>query len=147
MRARDDLYETLKKHVPDSLQYYLTDTWQKITLYDNKVEAASVAATGRPGEYKVTMRVNIDKVWIDDKGNDVPALGMNDYIDIGVFDDPGRDSTGRLQPRILDSRRYKLTRGEHELTIVVKGKPKAVAVDPQGYLIDRNMRDNGRGVD
>jgi hypothetical protein len=30
---------------------------------------------------------------------------------------------------------------------MVKGKPLSVAVDPQGYLIDRNMRDNGRGVE
>jgi ABC-2 type transport system permease protein len=143
----NDLYAILKKHVPDSLQYYLTDTWQKVTLYDNKVEAASAAATGRPDEYKVTMRVNIDKVWIDDKGNDVPVAGMNDYIDIGVFGEPVRDSAGRLQPRILYGQRYRLTRGEHELNLVVKGKPKSVAVDPQGYLIDRNMRDNGRGVE
>jgi ABC-2 type transport system permease protein len=41
----NDLYRYLQKHVPDSLQYYLTDTWQKITLYDNKLTEAKVVPT------------------------------------------------------------------------------------------------------
>jgi ABC-2 type transport system permease protein len=37
-----DLYRYLKMHTPDSLHYYLDDTWGKIALYENKTE--SVAA-------------------------------------------------------------------------------------------------------
>jgi hypothetical protein len=67
---------------------------------------------------------------------------MNDYIDIAVLGEPVRDTAGRQQPHYLYKQRYRLGRGEHLFTVVVKGKPKAVAVDPLGYLIDRNPNDN-----
>lgn len=143
----NDLYAILKRHVPDSLQYYLIDTWQKITEYDNKVEEVKVTPTGRPDEYMVTARVNIDKSWVGDKGNDIPAVGMKDYIDIAVLGEPMRDTAGRRQPHYLYKQRYRLGRGEHMFTFVVRGSPKAVAVDPLGYLIDRNMNDNVKQVE
>ena len=61
-----DLYRYLQKHVPDSLQYYLTDTWQKITLYDDQLKSVKAVPTGNKNEYQVTFNVNIDKVWIDE---------------------------------------------------------------------------------
>jgi hypothetical protein len=141
------LLDVLKRHVPDSLQYYLTDTWQKITFYDNKVESVAVAKSLRAGTYTVTMKVNIAKVWRDEKGNDVPATGMNDYIDIAVRGEATKDSTGRWRERVLDNHRYKLGQGEHVFTVIVKGKPRSVAVDPLGFLVDRNFGDNVKAVD
>jgi hypothetical protein len=143
----NDLLDVLKRHVPDSLQYYLTDTWQKITFYDNKVESVAVAKSLRAGTYTVTMKVNIAKVWRDEKGNDVPATGMNDYIDIAVRGEATKDSTGRWRERVLDNHRYKLGQGEHVFTVIVKGKPRSVAVDPLGFLVDRNFGDNVKAVD
>ncbi|HET6253582.1 MAG TPA: hypothetical protein VFE32_05890 [Puia sp.] len=142
----NDLYAVLKRHVPDSLQYYLTDTWEKVTLYDNKVMGVSAVATGRPHEYKVTIRVKIDKSWIDDKRNETPAAGMKDYIDIGVLGADRTDAAGRTEKQLLYRKKYLLTRGEHEITVVVEGVPKAVAVDPLGLLIDRNNGDNYKKI-
>ena len=138
----NDLYRYLKKHVPDSLQYYLTDTWGKITLYDSKIISAKFVPTGNKDEYKVTFKDNIDKVWVYGKGNDIPAVKMNDYIDIGVYGTDVNDKSGRTQVNFLYLKKYKLTRGEHEFTIVVKGRPRSVGVDPLGKLIDRNPNDN-----
>ncbi|MGZ3776694.1 MAG: hypothetical protein ACXVI9_03645 [Mucilaginibacter sp.] len=143
----NDLYRYLQKHVPDSLQYYLTDTWQKITLYDSKIVSAKFAPTANKDEYKVTFKANIDKVWVDGKGNDIPAAKMNDYIDIGVFGTDVNDKTGRTQVNFLYLKKYKLTRGEHEFSIVVKGRPRSVGVDPLGKLIDRNPNDNLKDVE
>jgi hypothetical protein len=143
----NDLYRYLQKHTPDSLQYYLTDTWQKVTLYDNKVLSVNAMKTSNKDEYKVSLRVNVDKVWIDDKGNDVPASNMNDYIDIGVMGADTHDKTGRTQTNVLYKKRYRLKRGDHEFTIVVKGQPKSVAIDPLGYLIDRNPNDNVKNIE
>ncbi|TWI98632.1 ABC-type transport system involved in multi-copper enzyme maturation permease subunit [Mucilaginibacter frigoritolerans] len=142
-----DLYHYLQKHVPDSLQYYLTDTWQKITLYDSKITSVKAVQTANKNEYKVTFKVNIDKVWIDKKGNDVPAINMNDYIDIGVFGTDVKDKDGRTQANVLYLRKYKLTRGEHEFNFIVKGKPISVGVDPLGKLIDRNPNDNMKSIE
>jgi len=143
----NDLYRYLQKHVPDSLQYYLTDTWQKITLYDSKVTAVKAARTGNKNEYKVTFKANIEKVWIDQKGNDVPAVNMSDYIDVGIFGADLKDKSGRSQTNLLYLKKYKLTRGEHEFSIVVKGKPRSVGVDPLAKLIDRNPNDNLKDIE
>ncbi|MDB5133571.1 MAG: family transporter protein [Mucilaginibacter sp.] len=138
----NDLYRYLKKHVPDSLQYYLTDTWQKITLYDNKMADVKVVPTGNKNEYKVTLTVNVGKVWIDNKGNDVPAKNMNDYIDIGVFAANSNNKQGRSKVNPLYLKKYKLTAGQHIISVIVKGKPVSVGIDPYAKLIDRMPNDN-----
>jgi hypothetical protein len=143
----NDLYAVLQRHVPDSLRYYLTDTWEKVTLYDNKVLGVSAVKTGRPNEYKVTMRVKIDKNWVDDKRNDVPAVGMRDYIDIGVLGVDVTNAAGRREKQLLYRKKWFLTRGEHEITVVVRGNPKAAAVDPLGLLMDRNISDNIKAIE
>ncbi len=138
----NDLYRYLQKHVPDSLQYYLTDTWQKITLYDNKMTEAKAVPTGNKNEYKVTFKVDAGKVWIDDKGNDIPAKNMNDYIDIGVFAANSNNKEGRSQVNPLYLKKYKLTMGQHTISVIVKGKPVTVGIDPYAKLIDRQPYDN-----
>jgi hypothetical protein len=142
----NDLYAVLKKHVPDSMQYYLTDTWEKRTFYDNKVIGVSAVKTGRPNEYKVTLRVDVGKNYKDDQRNDVPAVGMNDFIDIGVLGADTVDAAGRTEKRFLYLKKYRLTRGEHEITVVVNGEPKAAGVDPLGLLIDQNRNDNFKPI-
>ena len=142
----NDLYRYLQKHVPDSLQYYLTDTWQKITLYDNKVTEAKVTPTGNRNEYKVMLKVNVDKVWIDNKGNDVQAKNMHDYIDIGVFAANINNKEGRSVTSPLYLKKYKLTAGQHTISVIVKGKPVNAGIDPCSKLIDRMPNDNVRDL-
>ncbi len=138
----NDLYACLQKHVPDSLQYYLSDTWQKITLYDSKIIDSKVVPTGNKDEYKVTLTVDAGKVWIDDKGNDIPAKNMNDYIDIGVFGQNNVNKDGRTVANPLYLAKYKLTAGRHSFTVIVKGKPVRAGIDPYAKLIDRQPNDN-----
>ena len=142
----NDLYRYLQKHTPDSLQYYLTDAWQKVTLYDNKINSVTAKPTGNKGEYKIDLKMNIDKTWLGDKGQDVPATAMNDYIDIGVFGDDTKDKSGLAHAHLIFLKRYKFKRGDHELTLIVKGKPKSVAIDPLGYLVDRKPNDNTKDM-
>jgi len=138
----NDLYRYLQKHTPDSLKYFLDDTWQKITLYDNKVTDVKVAPTGKNNEYKVTIKANVAKVYINDKGDDIPAKQMNDYIDIGIFAADSKNKEGRSQVNPLYLKKYKLSYGEHIITVIVKGKPVRVGIDPYSKLIDRNPNDN-----
>jgi ABC-2 type transport system permease protein len=138
----NDLYGYLQKHTPDSVKYYLSDTWQKITLYDNKVTYFNAVATGKNNEYKVTLKVDVAKVYIDNKGNDVPAKQMNDYIDVGVFAADTRDKEGRSQVNPVYFKKYKLGYGQHTITVTVKGKPVRAGIDPFSKLIDRIPGDN-----
>ncbi|HXB91953.1 MAG TPA: hypothetical protein VNU72_06680, partial [Puia sp.] len=132
----EDLYKVMQQHVPDSMRYFLTDTWEKITLYDNKiVEAKSEPVT--TGGYKLTLRVLIRKVYIDSAGQDHPATGMKDYIDIGVF------GAGHRQ---LYLKKLAFSEGEHTIELWVTGKPEKVAIDPYMNLIDRIPEDNNKNV-
>jgi len=138
----NNLYSYLQKHTPDSLQYFLTDTWQKITLYDNKLMDIKAVATGKNNEYKVTLKADVAKVYIDDKGNDVPALKMNDYITIGIFAADSKNKAGRTQVNPLYLKKYRLTYGQHTFSIMVNGKPVRAGIDPYAKLIDRSPNDN-----
>jgi hypothetical protein len=136
-----DLYYYLKKHVPDSLQYYLADTWEKVTFYNNRV----VSATATPlknNQYKVTIKISTDKTYEDSDGNEQPAKNMNDYIDIGIFAADTPNKQGRLQVNPLYLRKHKYTAGEHTIEMIVTGKPASVAIDPFLRLIDRVPGDN-----
>jgi len=137
-----DLYRVLQKYTPDSLQYYINDTWKKITIYDNKIISSHIKPTGRPNEYEINFKVHMAKKWVSDKGDEIPVLNMNDYFDVGLYGDDTKDKNGRIIGHIMKQQRFKLTTGDHELRLIVKGKPKAVVLDPQAYQIDRNPNDN-----
>jgi hypothetical protein len=124
------------------LQYYLTDTWEKVTLYDNKITEARAVPTGHAGEYSVTLTVQVAKNWVDAKGNEVEARDMNDYIDIGVFAANSKNKEGLSVVNPLFLKKYKLSAGVHTLTVVVKGKPVNAGIDPGAKLIDREPNDN-----
>ncbi|MDO3645187.1 hypothetical protein [Mucilaginibacter sp. L3T2-6] len=143
----NDLYRYLQKHTPDSVQYYLTDTWQKITLYENRVDEFKAVPTGKNDEYKVTLKVTADKTWVDDKGNEMPAKQMDDYIDIGVFAADGKDKNGRPVTTPLYVKRMKLSYGSHQFSFIVKGKPVRAGIDPYGKLIDRMGANNFKDLE
>jgi len=144
--GNNNLYDCLKKHVPDSLQYYLTDTWQKVTFYDNKIETVKAEPANVKGTYRVTFTVNISKAWVDAKGNDIDAKNMKDYILIGVYGKEKIDKLGLGHENPLYLKRYWLTKGQHQFNIIVNEKPKHVGVDPYGVLIDKNPNDNLKDV-
>jgi hypothetical protein len=123
-----DLYRALDAHVPDSIHYFLEDSWKKVCLYDNRILGATT--TPLSGDmYKVNVKLDIQKVYFDSAGTDHPVAGMHDYIDIGV-----KGSNGE----VIYLHRYKFSSGAQDLEITVKGKPGAVQIDPHGYLLSRN---------
>ncbi|MGZ3874056.1 MAG: hypothetical protein ACXVJD_14135, partial [Mucilaginibacter sp.] len=130
----NDLFRILQKHVPDSLQYYLTDCFQKVTFYDSRVTDVKAVPAGKKDEYRVTLTVNVAKAGIDKKGNDMPDKNMNDYIDLGIFGADNVNREGRSQTNPLYLKRYKLTAGMHTITVTVKSKPKFAGIDPFGKL-------------
>ncbi len=140
--GNNDLYRYLQKYVPDSLQYYLTDTWQKITLYENNMSKVKAVPTGNKDEYKVTLTFEVGKVWIDGKGNEVFAKNMNDFIDVGIFAARSNNKEGRSEVNPLYLKKYKLTAGLHTITVIVKGKPVNAGIDPYAKLIDRESSNN-----
>jgi ABC-2 type transport system permease protein len=141
----NDLYRCLKAHTPDSMQYYLEDTWNTITLYDNQTTAVSAIPTGRPNEYKVTLNFIVSKTYIGSKDRETPATNMADYIDIGIFGSPTTNkTTGRGQTDPLYLQKLRLTAGPHTMTVTIHGKPQWAGIDPYSKLLDRRMQDNNK---
>lgn len=141
----DDLYAFIKKHTPDSLRYYLSDTWEKITLYDNRFVNATSKEAGN-GYYDVSITISSKKFYADSTGKESVAA-MNDYIDIGIFAAESKNKDGRKQTNPLYLQKHKLTPGIKTITIRVKGKPIKAGIDPYNKLIDRIPDDNTGDVD
>ncbi|MCB9340494.1 MAG: hypothetical protein H6577_20410 [Lewinellaceae bacterium] len=141
-----DLYDFIKTAVPDSLQYFLEDSWLKLALYENRIFTATSKDLGN-GQYEVTMKVKVLKKYADEKGNEANADNTNDYIDIGVFAEDEKAPDGRTLSKPLYLKKHKLTNGEHTITVTVSGKPVKAGIDPYNKLIDRIPEDNRVNVD
>ncbi|PRY90700.1 ABC transporter permease/M1 family aminopeptidase [Mongoliibacter ruber] len=137
-----DLLRHLTHHTPDSMHYFLDDTWNKITLYENKAQEAKAENLG-DNEYLVTLTVNSRKVYADSLGRESPADYEGDYIDIGIFAREDKDENGRNRTNPLYLQKHKIVAGETILKIKVKGEaPVKAGIDPYNKLIDRIPEDN-----
>ncbi|TAG31336.1 MAG: hypothetical protein EAZ35_03895 [Sphingobacteriia bacterium] len=135
-----DLYTFIEKVTPDSLQYYLVDTWKKITLYDNKAISAKAVNVGKD-LYDVTIEINSNKFYADSSGKETLAK-MNDYIDIGIFTKESVDKNGRKKVNPIYLQKHRLLPGKKTIIIRVKGTPVKAGIDPYNKLIDRIPDDN-----
>jgi hypothetical protein len=77
------LIEALRAQTPSDLQYYITDAFENIVLYDNKAVSATVTPTA-DHKYKVVLNVQVRKLQADGSGIETP-MPLHDFIDIGVF--------------------------------------------------------------
>ena len=132
----DDLYQAISAHVPDSLKYFLEDSWKQVCLYDNKLLTASFIDL-KNGTYKVTLQLQIQKNYFDSTGKEHPATCMNDYVDIGIY---GQEDS----PLYLH--RHRFTAGVKTLEIIVKGRPAIARIDPHSYLIDLQQDNNQKNL-
>jgi ABC-2 type transport system permease protein len=128
------LEDALRAQTPSDLQYFLNDSFEKITLYDNKaVEAASQKMPD--GTYKVTLTVEGRKAYADGNGVESPAQ-LHDLIDVGVFS----GKKGEEKPLAL--RKEWINGARQSFEFMVKEQPTRAGIDPYNKLIDRNGDDN-----
>ena len=132
----------LRRAAPDSLQPYLTDQFERITLFDNRVTAASSKKLP-DGRYQVDFTVKSAKFYADSLGNQKPADQSHDVLPMAVLAAPGPDK--KPQPPLLLVKR-RLHPGDNQLRFVVNKKPASVAVDPFHLVIDRQLDDNTKDL-
>jgi ABC-type transport system involved in multi-copper enzyme maturation permease subunit len=124
----------LRAQTPPELQYYITDAFENIVLYDNKAISATVVQTPDK-KYKVTLTVQARKLKADGSGNETP-MTLADYIDIGVF----TGDKDHMKP--LSLKKEKITQERQTFEIVVDKMPTRAGIDPINKLIDRIPDDN-----
>jgi ABC-2 type transport system permease protein len=124
----------LRAVTPPELQYYITDAFENIVLYDNKALSATYQQTPDK-KYKVTLTVQARKVKADGNGKESP-MPIADYIDIGVF------SGAKNHEKPLYLEKHKLTQEKQTFELVVNERPTRAGIDPYNKLIDRISDDN-----
>lgn len=132
-----DLIAALRDQTPSDKQYLLTDLFEQITLFDNRVETASYSKT-KDGRYEVTLTFATQKLLANSEGRET-EVPMQDYVEIGAFSKP---ESGRKYGRTLHRERLQLDAGSHTAKFLVDELPYEAGVDPFALLIDRVMDDN-----
>lgn len=121
---------------PDSLQYLITDLFEEITIFSNRVLEATYKPEGEG--YRVSFTTHAEKYWADSLGKETPMV-LDDYIDIGVF---GATDAKHILGQPLVYERVKITDTEQSFSFYVDALPVQVGIDPYNYLVDRVPDDN-----
>ncbi|HEY0681539.1 MAG TPA: M1 family aminopeptidase [Steroidobacter sp.] len=113
----------------------------KIIFYDNRVVSASV--TPRDGKFDVTIEYEAAKRESDGMGRET-ELGLDDWIEVGVFAREAGESERTEKPLYLE--RQRITQSSGKITMTVDAMPYEVGFDPYNKLIDRLPDDNRKTV-
>ena len=131
-----DLLREYRAVTPDSLQYIITDLFEKITIYQNKALTANYTKLAED-KYRTSLIVSCRKFYADSIGNQRETT-LNDYVYIAVLGENEKE---------LYLKKHKITRQQSEFNIIVDGPPVKAGLDPYLYLIDRDRNDNMVDVD
>src|SRR6185312_4617476 len=132
------LEDALRAQTPPDLQYFIDDSFEKITLYDDKADEATYVKTP-DGKYKVTLTVEGKKLYADGNGKETETP-IHDMVDVGVF-------TGKKDDlKVLSIRKERITGGKQTFEFIVNDQPTRAGIDPYNKLIDRNLDDNSIDV-
>jgi hypothetical protein len=134
-------YDYMKSVTPDSLKYYLEDSFEKITLYSNKVKEASYKKLA-DDQYEVTINVESAKNYFDGNGKLLEEGSQANLLEIGVFDNDIENDQGMTikSPMILE--RVWVKPGTSTYTFVTDKLPQKAGIDPYNKMIDRIPDDN-----
>ncbi|MRW93307.1 hypothetical protein GJ699_25285 [Duganella sp. FT80W] len=133
-----DLLTELRLQSPPERQQLLTDLFERIVVYDNRIVAAS-ARQRADGRWEVPLKLRLAKLVADAGGREV-AQAYDEPIELVVYGSSGQQ---------LYHGWHRLPAGDASLTLVLDGsreRPARVALDPGQLLIDRNLADNSRQI-
>jgi hypothetical protein len=120
-------------------QVLVTDLFERITLYDLRVEGPS-AVQRADGQWNVTVPVHARKFYADGLGEETEAP-LSEPIDVGLFSaEPGSGSFDRTN--VIHMERQAVRSGQQVFRFVTSQRPTHAGVDPYNVFIDRNARDN-----
>ncbi len=126
-----ELVNYLRKVTPPEFQYLYEDSFENITIFDNRGVSARYSQVP-DGKYQVRIEVEAKKYRADGKGQE-HRVPLHDLVDIGVLDEAGN---------FLYLQKQKIENERQEFTVTVDKLPAEAGVDPLIKLIDRNPDDN-----
>ncbi|MDI1442621.1 M1 family aminopeptidase [Polyangium sp. 6x1] len=138
-----ELLEYIRAEAGPAHQALITDLFEKICFYDNRVQTAT-ARKRDDGKYEVTLDLFADKRYADGKGKET-AGELDDWIEVGVF---ARGESGKeADEKVLYLERHHVTTQHMQVKVVVDAEPHEAGFDPNNKLIDRVSSDNRKRVE
>ena len=129
---------SIKENTPDDLKYLVSDTFEKITLYENKAKEAS-AIENEDGTYEVTFTVEAKKVYSDSVGTQTTGT-LNDWLEVGVLGDV--EVRGITQEVPIHIEKVLISDSLSTFSFIVDQKPTKAGIDPMNKFVDRDIDDN-----
>lgn len=134
-------YKHITEVTPDSLRYYLEDSFENITLYSNKVESATYKELD-DGSFEVSLEVESIKRYFDGNGKLLEEPSNANYLDIAIFGEDGQNKLGMTTKTPILIEKQWVKPGKSKFTYVVNDKPVKAGIDPYNKMIDRIPDDN-----
>jgi ABC-2 type transport system permease protein len=134
-------YDFIKSATPDDMQYYLEDSFEKITLYSNKVTEASYKKVA-DDKYEVTIEVESTKNYFDGNGKLLATGEKANLLEIAVFDNDIKNEQGMTVKLPLVLEKVWVKPGKSTFTYITDKLPIKAGIDPYNKMIDRIPDDN-----
>lgn len=134
-----DLIQRLRAEAGPENQQLISDSFEKITMYDVRVAAARKSRL-TDGRWSVELEIDAAKRYADEKGKETDAP-LDERFDVGVFAaEPGR--AGFNADSVLSMKVERLRSGRQTFIVVVDREPHFVGADPYNLYVDSNSDDN-----
>lgn len=130
-----DLIDELIKAVPANQKNFIDESFNQVLDYRMELKVLKCKQLAN-GTYSLDLQVNVGK----NKAGVEKLLAPDMDIDLAFFSQSILDLDKNSKPIYLQKHRFNQL--VTKLTIVVDQKPKTVALDPFGYLLDSNLKDN-----
>ena len=137
-----ELLDYVRAEAPADKQTLITDLFEKISFYDNRVVDAT-AKKRDDGKYDVTLTLAAKKRYADGQGNETAAT-LDDDIDVGVF--ARKPGAKEKDETVLFLEKRRLSDENPVVTVTVDAEPYEAGIDPYNKLIDRVSADNRKKV-
>ena len=128
----------IREETPEDLQYLITDTFEKITLYENKARLAN-AFENPDGSYTLNLEVEAKKVYSDSLGVQTTAE-LGDWLEIGVMGE--EKINGKKEEIPIYIEKVFITDSISTFEIKLDKKPFKAGIDPLFKFVDRDSKDN-----
>ena len=129
-----------------SLEYFIEDSFKKITLYSNKVTEANYRQLAN-GKYEVTMEVESSKTYYDGIGKTLGVSENENYLEIGVFGEDGENDKGMTSKTPLKLIKKWIKPGSSKHVFITDEIPAKAGIDPYNKMIDRIPNDNMKNLE
>ena len=134
-----DFIKILREEAGAKFDSLITDSFEKITLYDLKLTAVQISKL-EDERFKIIVEVDVGKHYAESDGSAV-HVDLDLPIDIGLFTQ-NPDKVSFSNDDVIYLKKQTITGNKANIELIVNKKPVYVGIDPYHKLIDRNTEDN-----